>query len=180
LNIAWEIFHCYRSIRGLCCINSMLGRHAHIYAYHWLHLCLDAIDDSHVEAINCSTFQYIKGCRTHGELKVLVSKFNMKNNNKCVFWVLGISVQGNKYRKCNYNKLNALFQVKPNPLCNKRTSSSVFNKRQMFPCAVWIYLAYKFPWKYERVSCQVLFTSDEAKNSCSHNNTMLQTPNDCS
>jgi hypothetical protein len=40
--------------------------------------------DSQVEKINCSTFQYGKGCRTHEELKVLVRKFNKKNNIKAV------------------------------------------------------------------------------------------------
>jgi hypothetical protein len=37
-------------------------------------------DDSQVEKINYSTFQNIKGCRTHEEVKALVSKF-------CVFGV---------------------------------------------------------------------------------------------
>ena len=31
-------------------------------------------DDSQVQEINCSTFQIRRGCRTHEELKVLVSK----------------------------------------------------------------------------------------------------------
>jgi hypothetical protein len=52
----------------------------------WSHLglvgCL--IDDSQIEEINCCTFQYRKGCQTHEELKVLVSKFNRKNNIKAV------------------------------------------------------------------------------------------------
>jgi hypothetical protein len=34
-------------------------------------------DDSQVEEINCSIFRNRKGCQTHEELKVLVSKFNM-------------------------------------------------------------------------------------------------------
>jgi hypothetical protein len=53
-------------------------------------------DDSQVEEISCSTFQYRKGCQTHEELKIFVSKFKSKNNNKGVlgFWV---SVQENKY-----------------------------------------------------------------------------------
>jgi hypothetical protein len=53
-----------------------------------------------VEEINCSSFRYRKCCRTHEELKVLVSKFNRKIIIK-VFFVggLGISVQGNKYVK---------------------------------------------------------------------------------
>jgi hypothetical protein len=31
-NIASRVFPCSRSIRGLCCINSILGRDAHIFA----------------------------------------------------------------------------------------------------------------------------------------------------
>jgi hypothetical protein len=54
-------------------------------------------DDSQVEEISYSTFQYRKGCRTHEEMKLLVSKFNKKYNNKGVFVFLGITVQGNKY-----------------------------------------------------------------------------------
>jgi hypothetical protein len=45
------------------------------------------LDDSQVDDINCSTFKYIKVCRTHEELKVLVSKFNKKIYKKQVFWV---------------------------------------------------------------------------------------------
>jgi hypothetical protein len=33
----------------------------------------------------------------------------------------------------------------------------------MFPGAAWIYLAYKFLGQYEKVSSQVLFSSDGAK-----------------
>jgi hypothetical protein len=55
------------------------------------------VDAFQVEEINCSAFRYRKVCQTHEELKVLVSKFNRKNNNEDVFGFLGISVQGNKY-----------------------------------------------------------------------------------
>jgi hypothetical protein len=55
-------------------------------------------DDSQVVEINCSTFRYRKGCRTYEELKVLVSKFNRKNNIKeGVLGFLCISMQENKY-----------------------------------------------------------------------------------
>jgi hypothetical protein len=38
------------------------------------------------------------GCQTHEELKILVSKFNRRNNIKADVWgVLGISVQESKY-----------------------------------------------------------------------------------
>jgi hypothetical protein len=47
-------------------------------------------DESQVEEINCSTFQYRKGYQTHEELKVLVCKFNRSNNNKGV--VIGVLV----------------------------------------------------------------------------------------
>jgi hypothetical protein len=52
----------------------------------WSHLGLVGrlIDDSQIEEINCCTFQYRKGCQSHEELKVLVSKFNRKNNIKAV------------------------------------------------------------------------------------------------
>jgi hypothetical protein len=49
------------------------------------------LDDSQVEEIiNCSTFRYRKGCQTHEEIKILVSKFNRKITIKAVvfggFW----------------------------------------------------------------------------------------------
>jgi hypothetical protein len=50
-------------------------------------------DDSQMEELNYSTFKYRKGCQTHDEMKVLVSKFNGKNNNTGVFGFLGISMQ---------------------------------------------------------------------------------------
>ena len=51
-------------------------------------------DDSQVQEINCSTFQIRKGCRTHEELKVLVSKSSRKYNESCKgFGILGVMLQ---------------------------------------------------------------------------------------
>jgi hypothetical protein len=44
------------------------------------------------------------------------------------------------------------------------------------PREAWIYLAYRFLSQHVWVSCQVLFSLDEAKNRCSYKITMLQNP----
>jgi hypothetical protein len=71
-------------------------------------------------------------------------------------------------RKILLQESKCSFQIKHNPLCSERITSSVINKREIFPGAAWIYSADRFLGMYEQVSCQVLFSSDGAENRCSH------------
>jgi hypothetical protein len=133
------------------------------------------VDDYQVREINCSIFQYKKGCQTHEELKVLVSKFNRKINNKTL--VLGVLVYVCKWitesKVCS--NVNALFRENP-ILYVARGQAQVCNYMwQMFPGEAWIYLAHKFLKWHIWASCQVLFLLDGAKNRCSHI-LMLQNP----